>query len=121
MTDFYAKMRGVADKLLGPSSQFAQGTMLLRRTSPGSGPPHNPGPPTNTDYPISGTVRGVSAFHVDGTLVVATDKVATIAVPEVEPVTSDKVVIDGRIHSIVKIDRKPSAGDAVAFLLFIRA
>lgn len=120
MTGFYSKMRGVADSLLGPQSPFAQGQMLLRRTSPGSGPPHDPGPPVTTDYPLSGTVRGVSAQHVDGSLVVMGDKIATVAVPAVEPVTSDRVLIDGRPHSIVKIERKPEAGPAVAYLLFLR-
>lgn len=117
---FYRGMRGVADSLLGPKSPFAQGTMALRRVIPGSGPPYNPGPSTTVDYPISGTVRGVTEEHIDGTLVRVGDKVVTIAVPDVEPNTADKVVIDGVVHQIGKIDRKPAAGEPVAFLLFVR-
>lgn len=118
---FYAKMRGVADSLLGPQSQFAQGELKLRRIIPGSGPPYNPGPSTSIDYALSGAVGGVDQYHADGTLVVIGDKRAVVAVPEVEPTTADKLVIDGREHQIAKIERKPDAGEAVAFVIYAKA
>lgn len=118
---FYDEMREVADDLLGPSSEFAQGVLLLRRLTPGTGPVLNPGDPTPTDYPLSGTVAGVGKEHVDGTLILASDLVATVAVPAVEPRMSDKVLVDGREHSIRRINRIPKAGTAVAFELFIGA
>lgn len=121
MNTFYEQMRGVADALLGPSSDFAQGELKLRRTIPGAGPAHNPGPGTTVDFPVSGTVRGVSQQHIDGTLVVAGDKVASIAVPEVVPTTADKLIVDGKLHQISRIDRKPAAGVPVAYLIFIKA
>lgn len=121
MTDFYAKMRGVADSLLGPSSKFAQGALSLRRTIPGSGPPYNPGPSTTVDYALSGAVSGAGIQHADGTLVVIGDKRAVVAVPEVAPTTADKLVIDGNEHQISKIERKPEAGDAVAYVIYAKA
>jgi hypothetical protein len=120
MSDFYTQMQEVATSLLGPSSDFAQGTLTLRRTAPGDGPPYDPGPSTETDYPLSGAVKGVSQEHIDGTLIQVGDKIATVAVPEVEPTTADKLLIDGSIHQIIKVERKPQAGTAVAFLIFAR-
>lgn len=117
---FYRDMRGVADSLLGPKSPFAQGKLLLRREIPGGGPPYNPGPPTITDYPLSGAVGGAGVQHADGTLVVIGDKRAVVAVPEVEPTTADKLVIDGKAHQIAKIERKPEAGQAVAFVIYAK-
>ena len=121
MSDLYRRMRGVADSLLGPKSRFAQGALALRRTIPGSGPPYDPGPSTTVDYPLSGAVGGAGVQHADGTLVQVGDKRAVVAVPEVEPLTSDRLVIDGREFSIRKIERKPEAGEAVAFVIYARA
>jgi hypothetical protein len=120
MSGFYDQMRGIADSLLGPQSQFAQGSIVLRRHIPGGGPDWDPDPPTVVDYPVSGAVRGVGQDHIDGTVIVVGDLIATITVPPVEPLTSDKLVIDGRERQIVKIERKPAAGTAVAFLVFVR-
>jgi hypothetical protein len=118
---FYSKMRAVADRLLGPQSKFAQGALLLRRATPGTGPVYNPGPPTIADYALSGTVSGVDQFRADGTYVTVGDKMATVAVPEVEPTTADKLVIDGKEHQIARVERKPEAGPAVAFIIFAKA
>ena len=106
---------GLPAKLLGPMS------LALRREIPGTGPAYDPGEPTITDYPLHGVATGVSAYRADGTLVTTADKMVTVAVPDVEPLMTDKVLIEGKAHSIIKIERKTEAGEAAAFLIFVRA
>jgi hypothetical protein len=116
----YEKFAGITHKLIGAGSKFAQFQGHLQRSTPGNGPPHNPGPPVVATYPVTGTLRGVTAEHVDGTTVQITDEIATIPVPAVEPSLADKLVIGARTYNIVRVVRIPGAGTAVAFQLFVR-
>lgn len=117
---FYDEMKAVADELLGPASEFAQGTLLLRRQTPGTGPAWDPGPPTNTDYPLSGVASGLDQ-NEPATLIAISDTVLTIEVPPVEPTLADKAVVDGLEWQIAKIDRIPKAGTAVAYKIYLKA
>lgn len=118
MTSFYAQMQGVATSLL---TRFEQGTLQLKRVTLGSGPDWNPGPSATTLYNLTGTVSGVDQRHVDGTLIREDDLVATVAIPEIEPTTTDKLIIDSVEHQIVKVEWLPAAGTKVALKLYARA
>jgi hypothetical protein len=118
--------RGLADKLLrGPSGLPAKllGPMdiRLRRITPGDGPPYNPGPPTTTDYEMDGVVGSASIQHADGTLVSVGDKRAVVAVPDVEPTTADRLIVEGIEHPISKVERITGAGEAAAFVIYAKA
>ena len=113
----YSRLNGVADSLLG---RFKQGALQLERVTAGNGPDWNPGPSATTPYNLTGVVSGVGKQHIDGTLICMGDKVATVAVPEVEPTTSDKLKIDGVTHQIVKVEWLPAAGAKVALKLYVR-
>lgn len=116
----YTDLKAVTDKLLGPGSKFAQGTMLLRRLTPGTGPAYNPGPPTVTDYPLSGTATGVDRYRADGVLVLVGDRMAIVAVPQELPTPADKLIIDTVEHQILKFDLIPPAGTPVACIIYAR-
>lgn len=113
----YSEMKAVADELLG---EFAQGTLALRRFTPGAGPAYNPGAPSTTDYPLSGVVSGVDRYRADGVLVMVGDRMATVAVPQEVPTTADRLMIDSIEHQIIKVERKPEAGEAVAYIIYAR-
>lgn len=116
----YAELKAVADELLGPGSEFAQGTLLLRRITPGTGPAYNPGAPTVTDYALSGAVTGVDRYRADGVLVLVGDRMATVAVPQELPTPADKLIIDSVEHQILKVDIVPPAGTPVACIIYAR-
>lgn len=119
---FYSEMQGIASGVL---KEFKQGKIELKRILPGSTePPYspwNPAPPTSQIIELDGTARGVGTKYIDGTLILASDLQATIAVPSVEPSMSDKVLVDGKEHAMVHIKRIPEAGTAVSYILFFRA
>lgn len=74
MTEFYTRMQGTASRLL---TKYAQGTLLLRRQTPGTGPAWDPGPPTITDYPLSGVASGLDQ-NEPATLIAISDTVLTV-------------------------------------------
>lgn len=114
---FYGEMQALAKDLL---REFDQGSIAVSVATPGSGPPHNPGPVTFVDVPVDGTARGVSAYYVDGVNVLATDLQVTIPGGVVVPKATDKVKLSGVAHSIVRIMPKPAQGTVAAYLLIVR-
>lgn len=113
MAEFYDEMRGVADELLG---EFAQGTVLLKRitTIPG---PNEWDPPVETavTYPLKATVKRLHQRYENGVLIVETGDMVTFAVPEVVPVLTDTLVIDGQERAITNLTPIPPAGTVVAW------
>jgi tellurite resistance-related uncharacterized protein len=115
---FYDEMRGVATEAL---TEFSQGTLKLKRHTPGAGPTHNPGAGTWAEVAVlKGAVGGVGKAYLDSTIIVETDRAVTCAVPAVEPAAGDKVEIDGVDHNVVAVKRIPEAGTAVAYKVFVR-
>lgn len=72
---FYTDMQAIASSLL---TEFDQGNIVITTVTPGAGPAHNPGSPTEVDTAVKGTVRGVSQKYIDGSLIVAGDFQLTI-------------------------------------------
>jgi hypothetical protein len=70
---------------------------------------------------IDATVTGVSQQYVDGTSVIATDKMVTAAVFDVAPTTSGTLSVDGQVLQIVRAWQVPAAGTPVAWKMIVRA
>lgn len=113
----YTDMQAVASSLL---TEFDQGNIVITTVTPGAGPAHNPGSPTEVDTAVKGTVRGVSQKYIDGSLIVATDLQLTIAGGVVVPTTTSKVKLSGVVHQVVAVFPKPAQGTAVAYTVIIR-
>lgn len=120
----YARMQGTASRLL---NRFAQGTVSLTRTTPGSSSPATPwipGEPTVETYTLDATVSAImadqaNAKFIDGTTITASDLVVTCAVPPITPDAGDTVTIDGAAHTVLKVIQLPAAGTPVAFKLIV--
>lgn len=113
-------MQKVAKSLLG-NAKFTQGEMALVRNIPGAGSASDPGASETLRYPVV-TVppRGAKYAYIMKNLAVASDLQVTFAPIEVEPSVRDFFEVDGLRYKIVHVDRKPSAGTAVAFTLILR-
>lgn len=114
---FYGNMQALAGDLL---TEFDQGGLELQVYSAGSGDPWDPGPPTYTSLPFRGTVRGVSAEHLQDTLIQSGDLVVTMP-GTMSPKMQDRVLIGGRKYHVVKLESKPATGVAAAWAVFVRA
>jgi len=116
----FDEMQNVAKGLLG-NKEFAQGDMVLIQNVPGAGSASDPGQAESHRYPIV-TVppRGAKFRYIMKNLAVASDLQVTFAPIEVEPTVRDFFEVDGLPYKIVHVDRKPSAGTAVAFTLILR-
>lgn len=94
--------------------------MHLVQVTAGAGTAYNPGASTETLHNIDGVARGAKFKYIQKNLAVASDIQVTFAANGYEPQAKDFFEIDGERFKIVHIDRKPSAGTAVAFTLIIR-
>lgn len=115
----YDDMQKIAQDLLGPAN-FKQGETYLIKLLPGGGPAYAPGKPVEKLHSIDAAVRGAKYKYIAKQLAVASDLQVTFAPIAVEPEARDFVQLDGVRYKIVHIDRKPSAGVAVAFTLIVR-
>mgnify|MGYP001168734118 CR=1 FL=1 len=114
----YDRARQTASKLF---TKFGQGVVSLQRDVPGEGgDAWNPPVAVPVNYGLNATVSGVTARYVDGTLVTASDLMVRCAVPEVEPLITDRVIIDGTPRAILKIQPIPAAGTPAAYLIFVK-
>lgn len=114
----YDDFQGLTTELMG---EFKQGSVILVAVAPGTGPADNPGNPTETEYLLKATVKGVSFKYVRQGLAVETDLIVTSAV--LSTVTPDKnsfVKIDGVKHKIVQDVSVPAAGTKVAWKFIVR-
>lgn len=105
-------------------------TVTLTRTTraaPADQTPWIPGAATTTTYTFGAFVKGVSAKHVDGTTVLATDRLviappqATLdgVVVDLEPVMTDILQIGGRDAVIKKIEAKKDGGAVAKYNIFV--
>lgn len=115
---FYDEMQQVAAEVL---SEFSQGSVQYVHIEPGAGPADDPGPATRVPYDINSAVSGAAFRYVQNGLALKTDLQVVVAGNlSVVPDMSGFVVVDGVTHKIVGIDKKPSAGPVVAYVLIIR-
>jgi hypothetical protein len=121
---FYDEMQGVATEILG---EFKQG--IIKLVVPGSpvqvSPPLEPWQDEPVGEPIAhilrAVVKGIDQRFVDGTTVLASDKMVTFAVPPVTPTMAHRIDIDGDLHAIEHIEALPAAGTTVAYRARVRA
>lgn len=113
----YQELQGLARELL---DEFSQGTITFIQVTPGNGPKQNPGPPVETPHPFEGVMRGVKFRYIDGTTIVATDLQCTMPAGIVEPKLPGFILADGVKYKVIKVDRKPSIGVAVAYTIIVK-
>lgn len=119
---FYDEMAQMAREMLAPEDQdgLGQGVVQFLRLHVAPGPDQwTPGEPWRELMTLSAVVRRVEQKYVDGTLIVGTEDQVTFAVPSVEPVMTDKIIIDGTERVLVDIRRIPAAGTPVAYIAFV--
>lgn len=114
----YNRLRTRHDDLM---SRLGQGSVSLVQitTTPGEfewSPPVT----SETVTPLAATVKGVAMELVDGSQVLSSDIWVQMAVASPEPSTGDRIRIDGVDHAILRIDRLPGAGEAVAVRCWVR-
>lgn len=117
----YGRMKRTADRLLG---RAAQGAVTLTRMTAGTPDPAAPWDPvagTTETVPLLAAVRGAGREWVDGETILATDLQAIIAVPAIMPAPGDVVTRDGDPLTVIRVQRIPEAGTAVAVRIFMRA
>lgn len=118
---FYAEMAGIA---LDVIDEFQQGVLALeRRTLVAGAEPWDPNVPTVLLFPVVGTVQSVDRRLVDGTTVIATDRMAIIptnSLPvNVQPEIADRLIIDGEPTIIKKVLNIPAAGITIVYKLVL--
>jgi hypothetical protein len=118
---FYADMANTA---LGVIKDFQQGVLALERRSLVAGAePWDPGVPTVQSFPVIGVVQAIDRRLVDGTTVLATDRLAILPADSlpagVIPQLSDRLVIDGEPATMKKILRVPEAGIIIVYRIVI--
>lgn len=109
----YGRMQVTATRLL---VRFRQGRVELKRVTSVPGP--NPwDPPTETPqtWPLAATVKRLHQRYENGVLIVETGDMVMFAVPEVEPVLTDTLIIDGVERVITNLTPHPGVGNAVAW------
>lgn len=115
--DYVADQQMVSEEM----ADVAQGVVeyVVTEEAPGAEPWD---PPTITEarLPMDADVRGVQSQQSD-TLVTMDDLVVTCSVFGAEPVVGGIVEIDGDQHQVLRVERIPSAGTAVAWKLIVRA
>lgn len=148
--DVYAiKRRRVASLI----TRWRTGAVTLTRTTHDASEPATPwipGEEASVIYTLDAVVNGVSAQHVDGTLILASDLLVIVAARlratltlhsdetpyddgtrylqgqpagafEIQPRMSDVITIDGRQHRIKRIEPHPAAGEPAMFNVFVAA
>lgn len=101
------------ERAAGILAEQAQGTILLVKVAKAAADTETPwllGEASLTPYALDAVCKGVSAEYVDGTRVLASDRLV-IAAPldGVVPELGDLVAIDGMAHEIRRIEPRPSA------------
>lgn len=112
---FYDEMAGVATDLL---TEFNQGVVQLKRETHGAVDPDQPwvpGEPTVQIWPLNAVVTRMHQRYENGVLIVETGDMVTFAVPDVEPVLTDLIVIDGGERAISRLALIPPSGTVVVW------
>lgn len=117
MTAIYKDFQSLAATLL---RDFDQGGLALR-TEVRDGPAYDPGTPVSVKtVPFTGTVRGVGASLLSDSLIQSTDLIV-IMPGRMNPKITDKCIINGKEHQIVKITGKPAAGTVSVWECVVRS
>jgi len=114
----YARSRSSADRLI---ANFGQ-TGTIERPTASTGPAYDPTPGTPASHAVTFAVTDYRNQEIDGVRVLATDKKVLLAKAglSIEPTTSDKLLIGGVSHSIVRIEPLSPAGTVVMWTLQVR-
>lgn len=130
MADFYEKMQGIASNLL---TRFNQGIIELGTQTPGTGPIHNPGPPTTAWTLLKGAARAVNGKELfasqgavskpDGLIIAGDLAVVSKVVAGVTPRAGSLIRFggpSGEVWRVFKFDPVPATGTTVAWKIYIR-
>lgn len=126
MTGFYDGIADMLQELLAPGDEdgLGQGTLLLKRETPGVPDPEapwEPVEPTVETWALKAAVKRLHQRYENGVLIVETGDMVTFAVPEVKPQITDLLVIDGDERAITNLTPVPGAGTAVAWKVWCAA
>ena len=102
--------------------KFGQAGAIVRDV-PGSGPEWDPGEPEPTPFPCTLAVLNFDNNDIDGTLIKASDKKVYIAAKGlmIVPETTDRLLIGGTSHTIIRVMPLNPAGINVYFEVQARA
>lgn len=103
-------------------SLVKQGSVVLMSATPGNGPIDEPGEPTEIPHELEATARGASFQYVRSGMADASDSQVTFAANPAIPAPkgNDWLQIDGVRYKIVKIIKKPDAGEPLAYTIIAR-
>lgn len=118
---FYQDMQKVALEVI---TGFQQGVLMLeKRTLVAGENPWDPELPLTEVVAVVGVVQAVDRRYVDGTLVLATDRMAILPAKSlpasVIPEMTDRLIIDGEPTTIKKVLRVPEAGVIIVYRLIL--
>ena len=117
---FYDEIQDVASEVL---AEFAQGVVTVTRPG-GTIPGKNPWDPEivveEQVFTLSATVAAIGDEFIDGTTILATDRMVTAAAFGDVPQVGDELAIDGKVVSIVKQMRVPAAGTLIVWRWIVR-
>lgn len=106
----YGRMVLLAQRLL---RRFGQNGQLILLT-PGSGPKHDPGPPTEVAHPVFFAVLEYDRGEVDGTRILSTHQKVLMEPGSVVPVPGSRLVEkDGSVLVVIDADPLAPAGTVV--------
>lgn len=128
MASIYDDLKVVAGDLL---KDFKQGVIKYVKLTHGTiTDVDEPPTPTEVEYSVNGTARGVKFKYVQNGFAVVTDLQVTLSTTgindttgsteEIIPDMKDFIKVDGVRYKIVKILPKPPAGIVVANVVIIR-
>lgn len=117
--EFYIEMQGVATELL---EEFKTGVARLvrrTRTTPDNTRPleKTNGSPTYTV--LSGVVITVDKKMIDNKVIFGREAMLVCAHPGFDPLTTDKVEVDGRERTVLALKSLPGAGVRVAWKIVL--
>lgn len=112
----YTRPRATATRLI---ERFGQ-TVTFHRVTTETGDAWNP-TQTTTGYSAKAAVLGYEDSEIDGTMVQAGDRKLYVSVFDIEPTTSDKVVIGAETLRVVNVKPLNPAGTVVFFEVQCRA
>lgn len=119
MSSFYTDLRNVASGLL---QEFNQGVVEIGKPVTVEGEFEWSPPVTILRWTrVNAVARGVSQKYIDGVSIVATDLQLTVDMGAYEPTAGDRIRIDGKQVSVLRFDRIPAAGVAVAWRVVCRS
>ncbi|NLY14606.1 MAG: hypothetical protein GXZ10_13445 [Gammaproteobacteria bacterium] len=126
----YDDMETMVGEMLAPESEggLGQGAVQLIRVTPGvpdSAKPWLPVQPTEQTELLKGAVKGVSSklvgTEVGSAVILASDREAICAAPNMRYQAGDILSVDGVRVNILSVQRIPEAGTTVAVKFIVRS